>query len=108
MEVEGEQREEGVEDEPQEKQGCCKVSLPQPKRPLYPVGYEKHELLECFPCYYESTWPLQKLPCLKWLVQYNLKWLLSDIIAGLTVGLMVVPQALAYANIANLPPSVSL
>lgn len=91
--------------------GCrecpCRISLPQPKRPLYPVDSQKNELLECFPCYYEATWPLQKLPFLKWLLQYNLKWLLSDVIAGLTVGLMVVPQALAYANIANLPPQVS-
>ena len=31
---------------------------------------------------------------------------MSDIIAGLTVGLMVVPQALAYANIAQLPLEV--
>ena len=85
----------------------CTVTLPQPKRPLYPTSSSKHELLECFPCYYEATWPLQKLPFLKWLLGYNLRWLLSDVIAGITVGLMVVPQALAYANIANLPPSVS-
>ena len=30
----------------------------------------------------------------------------SDLIAGITVGLMVVPQALAYASIAGLPPEV--
>lgn len=86
---------------------CCVASLPQPKRPLHPVDYQKYELLECFPCYYETTWPLQKIPFLSWLLQYNPKWLISDLIAGLTVGLMVVPQALAYASIANLPPSVS-
>ena len=81
--------------------------MPQPKRPFYPVDYEKYEYLECFPCYYEATWPLEKLPFLKWLMSYNLRFLLSDVIAGLTVGLMVVPQALAYASIATLPPSVS-
>ena len=31
----------------------------------------------------------------------------GDIIAGITVGLTVVPQSLAYANIAELPPQVS-
>ena len=31
---------------------------------------------------------------------------MSDLIAGLTVGLMVVPQALAYASIAGLPLEV--
>lgn len=87
---------------------CCVISLPQAKRPPSPVDYKKHELLECFPCFYESTWPLQKLPFLKWLLRYKLKYLISDVIAGLTVGLMVVPQALAYAHIANLPPSVSV
>lgn len=29
-----------------------------------------------------------------------------DAIAGLTVGLTVIPQGLAYAKIANLPPQV--
>lgn len=86
---------------------CCVVTLPQPLRPSVPVDYSKHELLECFPCFYEATWPLQKLPFLKWLFGYRPKWLLSDLIAGLTVGLMVVPQALAYAVIAKLPPVVS-
>lgn len=87
---------------------CCVISLPQPQRPAVPVDSKKYELLECFPCYYEAIWPLQKLPFLQWLVRYKLKWLLSDIIAGLTVGLMVVPQALAYAGIAKLPPVVSI
>ena len=32
----------------------------------------------------------------------------GDIIAGITVGLTVVPQSLAYANIAELPPQVCL
>ena len=38
-----------------------------------------------------------------WLPNYSFDSLLRDIIAGLTVGLMVVPQALAYATVANLP-----
>uniref|UniRef100_H2ZD18 STAS domain-containing protein n=1 Tax=Ciona savignyi TaxID=51511 RepID=H2ZD18_CIOSA len=42
-------------------------------------------------------------PCILWLPKYNLKWLQSDIIAGLAVGLTVVPQGLAYAQIASLP-----
>lgn len=88
----------------EEKRSDC---LPEPKRPATPVDYAKHELLECFPCYYEATWPLMKLPFLKWLLQYRLSWLVSDVVAGLTVGLMVVPQALAYARIATLPPNVS-
>ena len=42
-------------------------------------------------------------PIFKWLPNYNRKWLQHDIIAGLTVGLTVIPQGLAYAQIADLP-----
>eukprot|EP00053_Salpingoeca_punica_P015189 m.139068 g.139068 ORF g.139068 m.139068 type:complete len:645 (-) comp16648_c0_seq1:440-2374(-) len=41
------------------------------------------------------------LPILQWLPKYTLSTLQSDIIAGVTVGLMVVPQALAYASVAG-------
>ncbi|XP_054702641.1 sodium-independent sulfate anion transporter isoform X3 [Grus americana] len=44
-----------------------------------------------------------KLPVLRWLPRYSLAWLQLDLIAGLTVGLTVVPQALAYAEVAGLP-----
>ncbi|NXF87733.1 S2611 protein, partial [Eubucco bourcierii] len=44
-----------------------------------------------------------KLPILRWLPHYSLAWLQSDLMAGLTVGLTVVPQALAYAEVAGLP-----
>lgn len=43
------------------------------------------------------------LPITCWLPHYNSESLLRDIIAGTTVGLMVVPQGLAYATIAGLP-----
>ena len=46
---------------------------------------------------------LTVFPILQWLPNYNLKWLQHDIIAGLTVGLTVLPQGLAYAQIADLP-----
>lgn len=47
------------------------------------------------------------LPILSWLPLYNLRWLQMDLIAGLTVGLTAVPQALAYAEVAGLPVQVS-
>ena len=50
----------------------------------------------------------KRLPILQWLPRYNLSKLQSDFIAGITVGLMVVPQALAYASIAELPPQYGL
>lgn len=46
------------------------------------------------------------LPILAWLPDYSLQWLKMDLIAGLSVGLTVIPQALAYAEVAGLPPQV--
>lgn len=48
------------------------------------------------------------VPITYWLPKYSLDSLLRDIIAGVTVGLMVVPQGLAYATIANLPVQYGL
>uniref|UniRef100_A0AAQ5YLZ9 Sodium-independent sulfate anion transporter n=1 Tax=Amphiprion ocellaris TaxID=80972 RepID=A0AAQ5YLZ9_AMPOC len=48
------------------------------------------------------------LPILSWLPKYKLKWLQMDVLAGLTVGLTTVPQALAYAEVAGLPVQYGL
>lgn len=45
-------------------------------------------------------------PILTWLPRYQLRWLKMDLLAGLTVGLTTVPQALAYAEVAGLPVQV--
>jgi solute carrier family 26 (sodium-independent sulfate anion transporter), member 11 len=31
-------------------------------------------------------------PCSKWLFSYNLQWFLGDLVAGVTVGAVVIPQ----------------
>ncbi|KAJ4301479.1 hypothetical protein N0V90_003571 [Kalmusia sp. IMI 367209] len=52
---------------------------------------------------------VQKLfPSTSWARRYNLHWLLGDAIAGVTVGLVVVPQAMAYASLARLSPAYGL
>ncbi len=48
------------------------------------------------------------IPILSWLPRYNRKWLPVDIIAGLTLWGLVVPEAMAYAGIAGLPPQAGL
>ncbi|KAL1866368.1 hypothetical protein VTK73DRAFT_4746 [Phialemonium thermophilum] len=48
------------------------------------------------------------LPFLGWITHYNLTWLLGDLVAGITVGFVVVPQGMAYALLANLPPEFGL
>ncbi len=46
------------------------------------------------------------LPILEWLPSYNLEKGISDLIAGVTVGLTMIPQGIAYALVANLPAQV--
>lgn len=50
----------------------------------------------------------KRFPIISWLPHYNLGYAKRDIIAGITVGLMTVPQALADGAIANLPPVYGL
>jgi len=48
----------------------------------------------------------KRVPILAWLPKYNSEKFFSDIIAGITVGLTVMPQGLAYATLAGLEPQV--
>lgn len=48
------------------------------------------------------------LPAAEWLPRYDRKWLRTDIVAGLAVWAMMVPQALAYAGLAGVPPVYGL
>ncbi len=50
----------------------------------------------------------QFLPILDWLLNYKKSWFKGDLSAGLTVGIMLVPQGIAYAMIAGLPPIYGL
>ncbi|KIY67713.1 sulfate permease [Cylindrobasidium torrendii FP15055 ss-10] len=47
-------------------------------------------------------------PILGWITRYNLGWLTGDVIAGLTVGMVLVPQGMSYAQIASLPAEYGL
>jgi sulfate permease, SulP family len=48
------------------------------------------------------------LPILTWLPAYNRKHLKGDVSAGITVGIMLIPQGMAYAMLAGLPPIYGL
>ena len=48
------------------------------------------------------------IPILSWLPNYNKEALSGDLSAGLTVGVMLIPQGIAYAMIAGLPPIYGL
>lgn len=48
------------------------------------------------------------LPPFNWLAHYQPIWLLSDLIAGVTLAAYAIPVALAYATLAGLPPQVGI
>ncbi|KAH8239124.1 hypothetical protein KR032_001126 [Drosophila birchii] len=55
-----------------------------------------------------KDWGYRVLPGLKWLHGYSGQDAVADLIAGVTVGLTVLPQGLAYATLAGLEPQYGL
>lgn len=47
-------------------------------------------------------------PFWNWIFHYNFTWLAGDVIAGVTVGFVVIPQGMAYALLAKLPAEYGL
>uniref|UniRef100_A0A8D8M7I3 Sodium-independent sulfate anion transporter n=2 Tax=Cacopsylla melanoneura TaxID=428564 RepID=A0A8D8M7I3_9HEMI len=50
----------------------------------------------------------RKVPILEWLPKYNSSTGVADVLAGITVGLTLIPQAIAYASLAGLNPKYGL
>ena len=44
----------------------------------------------------------------EWILQYRRQWARPDIVAGLTVAALVIPNALAYATVAGVPVQASI
>lgn len=55
-----------------------------------------------------AQYALDKVPIVGWLPRYDYRWLVNDVIAGLTLGLMLIPQGLSYAKIATIPVQYGL
>ena len=55
----------------------------------------------------QSGWR-RYLPVLEWARHYRREELANDFVAGLIVAIMLVPQSMAYALLAGLPPQVGL
>ncbi|MFH5886237.1 SulP family inorganic anion transporter [Halalkalibaculum sp. DA3122] len=51
----------------------------------------------------QYEWFLSKLTIFKWLSDYSSETLRNDLSAGVTVGVMLIPQGMAYAVLAGLP-----
>lgn len=48
----------------------------------------------------------RKLPIFDWSPQYDIHKAVADLVAGITMGLTLIPQSLAYAPLAGLEPQV--
>ncbi|MEQ8241547.1 MAG: SulP family inorganic anion transporter, partial [Cyclobacteriaceae bacterium] len=54
------------------------------------------------------TFIKKTFPITQWLPSYKKSQLNGDVFAGITVGIMLIPQGMAYALIAGLPPVYGL
>lgn len=50
----------------------------------------------------------RRLPITEWLPNYQKSYFMQDFVAGLSVGLTAIPQGIAYAVVAGLPPQYGL
>ncbi|KAA8541827.1 hypothetical protein F0562_022979 [Nyssa sinensis] len=95
-----------------------RVCLPPPQTTLQKL---KHRLSEIFfpddplhrfknqTCFRKLVLGLQFFfPIFQWGPNYSFKLLRSDIIAGLTIASLAIPQGISYAKLANLPPIIGL
>ncbi|XP_020595223.1 sulfate transporter 3.1-like [Phalaenopsis equestris] len=48
------------------------------------------------------------LPILEWAPNYTLSFFRADLIAGITIASLAIPQGISYAKLANLPPILGL
>lgn len=47
-------------------------------------------------------------PIISWLREYKKDWLTSDLVAGTTLAAFTIPEAIAYADLAGMPPQAGL
>lgn len=48
------------------------------------------------------------VPILEWAPRYTFEYFKADVVAGITIASLAVPQGISYANLANLPPILGL
>ncbi len=100
--------EDGAESDQQQRLILERVEKETPKnwRSLVSDQLKKHCL--CTPTTAKSK-VLGFAPILKWLPRYQVKeWLLGDVMSGLIVGILLVPQAIAYSLLASQDPIYGL
>lgn len=70
--------------------------------------YFNHSLKNYFTLKSVGSYIKSLFPIFHWLPHYNFAWLSQDLIAGITVGCVLVPQSMSYAQLATLPPQYGL
>ncbi|PCH38368.1 sulfate permease [Wolfiporia cocos MD-104 SS10] len=85
------------------------VGYPEEPIPVVTVGQWAHSLSKD-PGRGAINYVKGLFPITGWISRYNLGWLTGDLIAGLTVGIVAVPQSMSYAQacIATLPVQYGL
>ncbi|KAI8044708.1 sodium-independent sulfate anion transporter [Drosophila gunungcola] len=78
------------------------------KPPLSTLDWTRSWLQDCKRRTFNRKTLHKRLPIFEWLPKYNSQDAVGDLVAGITVGLTVIPQALAYAGIAGLPVAYGL
>ncbi|NWT35541.1 S26A9 protein, partial [Cardinalis cardinalis] len=74
------------------------------KTRAYPVGEKLRNLFRCSASRFKLTL-FRLFPILGWLPKYKIKdYVLPDVLGGLSAGTIQVPQGMAFALLANLPP----
>lgn len=95
-----------------------KVRLPPQRTTLQKLRNRLSEIFfpeDPFHGFKNQTWIIKFLlalqylfPIFQWGPEYNLKLLRSDIVSGLTIASLAIPQGISYAKLANLPPIIGL
>ena len=54
------------------------------------------------------TYVVSIFPIARWILHYNHRWAIGDLVAGITVGIVLVPQSMSYSQLAGLEPQYGL
>ncbi|KAK2432538.1 putative sulfate transporter 3.4 [Trifolium repens] len=95
-----------------------KVRLPPQRTTLQKLRHRLSEIFfpdDPFHGFKNQTWVMKLLlalqylfPIFQWGPEYSFRLFRSDIVSGLTIASLAIPQGISYAKLANLPPIIGL